>query len=257
MNIVDYYKKSLFLLKQNPKTIIPIVLGALLIVLVSIIGITAVLFSIIMPELMNSDMNILLSVLFENISLLITAGILILLVLGIIYSFVNAATIGMAKQVVLKEKASLKFAWETGKKYALKIFLVNLIFSIVAILVIVSLSALLMALTGDITTTFIGILTAIFLVILPFTFVGQSIVINENSVIGSIKESFNLFWSNKFKVLAIILILMVISFGLTSLLSLIPTIGSILANLANLIIFPYFTLALTYAYLDLTDKIME
>ncbi len=189
--------------------------------------------------------------------------VLIIVVLAlIISSFMYAATVGMAKKVIKGKGAELDVGWKKGKKYFLKVFAVNIITSLIfGLLSLPLLVGLILLSSYPNTAIIITVIGALILIIcgiffgLSFLVVNQSIVIGEKSIIGSLKDSYKVFWKNKLKVFLVALINFAISFGISFVLGLIPFIGSLLNLIVSILLIPYFVLVLTYLYMDIKDKI--
>ncbi|MDI6725252.1 MAG: hypothetical protein QMD61_11470 [Methanobacterium sp.] len=266
MDISDYYSKSFDGFRENLIIMVPQLVGFVLFFLIGFIG--ALLFILgLGPSLFagQADPNNLASIFtLTNIVIFGVIGLFLFILIGLISSFLGAATIGMAKKIIETGRSNLETAMEYGKKYFIRVFLVNIIIYILVILlaipaiigfVLLSLNSN-MAFAVLIIGGLIFIVAGIFLA-LALAVVNQSIVVGSKSVIESIKDSFNVFWSNKLKVFVVSVINFVISFAIGMILGLIPYIGSFLTGIVNIALVPYFILVLTYLYMDLKDMIPE
>ena len=99
------------------------------------------------------------------------------------------------------------------------------------------------------------LIAGVILLGLSFLVVQQSIVVGKKSVIDSLRDSFEIFWSNRLTVFLVFVINTAIAVGITWILGLIPYIGSFLNMIVSIILTPYFILVLTYLYMDLKGKI--
>jgi hypothetical protein len=102
--------------------------------------------------------------------------------------------------------------------------------------------------------------TGYILISLIFFVFNQSIVVGQKSVIGSIKDSYNIFWNNKLTVFLVALINGVISLVIGFILGIIFTPLAVVAGplatqisglLVSIILVPYFALVMTYMYMEL------
>lgn len=266
MDVSDYYSKSFDLFKDNLNMIVPALVGIVSIFVISII--TALIVLVLSFGLQSSlTGGIISGTNFEGFSLasLVIIGLFVLIIVMlslVISAFMYAATIGMAKKVIKGKGAELDVAWKKGKKYFIKVFAVNivmsLIFGLLSLPIIVGLILLSSQSNTAIIVTAIGALIFIVGGIffgLSFFVVNQSIVIGKKSIIGSLKDSYKVFWKNKLKVFLVALINFAVSFGISFVLGFIPFIGSFLNLIVSIFLIPYFALVLTYLYMDINDKI--
>ena len=270
MDIGDYYSKSIESFRRNWKITVPSIVASILTVLLFIVGFFGVM-ATLSPNLSiiwNDTPSIFSQI---NSNTLITAGIILLIIEILIYiinAFRTAATVGMAKQIIMDGSASLDIAWKDGIKFFPKIFVVSIIktvlTAVIAIPLILSfyllfnnmiLSGISVLLIGSI-IFFIGYI----LISLIFFVFNQSIVVGQKSVIGSIKDSYNIFWNNKLTVFLVALINAVISLAIGFILGIIsipltvvagPFTAQIVGLLVSIILVPYFALVMTYMYMEL------
>ena len=115
MDVGDYYTKSFESLKENLNIVIPSLVGIILVFAVVFIVILLIIFGALglgfdigglSPGVIGTYAILLIAILF-----------LTLIVVGLIFSFVSAATIGMAKKIIKKKTPDLDVAWKSGKKY--------------------------------------------------------------------------------------------------------------------------------------------
>ena len=270
MDIGDYYSKSIESFRRNWKITVPSIVASILTVLLFIVGFFGVM-ATLSPNLSiiwNDTPSIFSQI---NSNTLITAGIILLIIEILIYiinAFRTPATVGMAKQIIMDGSASLDIAWKDGIKFFPKIFVVSIIktvlTAVIAIPLILSfyllfnnmiLSGISVLLIGSI-IFFIGYI----LISLIFFVFNQSIVVGQKSVIGSIKDSYNIFWNNKLTVFLVALINAVISLAIGFILGIIsipltvvagPFTAQIVGLLVSIILVPYFALVMTYMYMEL------
>lgn len=262
MEISDYYTVSFHSLKKNLNMLIPSVIGTAMSFIVVLIAIIWIIFGFIGPELSNTNFVSSYTYGFPftapQILYFAIVGIITLIILSLINSFVSAATIGMAKKVIKKETPALDVAWKNVKKYFFRVFLVSIIIIIAFLLLstplFVGLSLLLSNPNVAIALMLVGTLILIIvgmLLMLSFMVVYQSIVISKKSIVESIKDSYEIFWGNKLKVFLVFLINLAIAVGLSMILSLIPLMGPLLNIIANIVLVPYFILVTSNLYIDL------
>ena len=270
MDIGDYYSKSVESFRRNWKITVPSIVASLLTLILFIVGFFGVM-ATLSPNLSIIG-NVTPSIFSQiNLNTLITAGLILLIIEILIYiinAFRTAATVGMAKQIIMDGSASLDIAWKDGIKFFPKIFVVSIIktvlTAVVAIPLILSfyllfnnmiLSGISVLLIGSI-IFFIGYI----LISLIFFVFNQSIVVGQKSVIGSIKDSYNIFWNNKLTVFLVALINAIISLGIGFILGIIlmpltvvvgPFASQIAGLLVSIILVPYFALVMTYMYMEL------
>ena len=270
MDIGNYYSKSIESFRRNWKITIPSIVASILTVLLFIVGFFGVM-ATLSPNLSIIG-NVTPSIFSQiNSNTLLTVGLILLIIEILIYiinAFRTAATVGMAKQIIMDGSASLDIAWKDGIKFFPKIFLVSIIktvlTAVVAIPLILSFYLLFnnMILSG-ISVLLIGsiiFLIGYILISLIFFVFNQSIVVGQKSVIGSIKDSYNIFWDNKLTVFLVALINAVISLGIGFILGIIsipltvvagPFTAQIVGLLVSIILVPYFALVMTYMYMEL------
>ena len=270
MDIGNYYSKSIESFRRNWKITVPSIVASILTVLLFIVGFFGVM-ATLSPNLSIIG-NVTPSIFSQiNSNTLLTAGLILLIIEILIYiinAFRTAATVGMAKQIIMDGSASLDIAWKDGIKFFPKIFVVSIIKTVLTALVAIPLilsfymlfnnmilSGISVFLIGSI-IFFIGYI----LISLIFFVFNQSIVVGQKSVIGSIKDSYNIFWNNKLTVFLVALINAVISLGIGFILGIIsipltvvagPFTAQIVGLLVSIIFVPYFALVMTYMYMEL------
>ena len=270
MDLGYYYSKSVESFRNNWKITVPSLVASILTILVFIVGFFGII-STLSPNLSTLGNITPFTLPQINSNALLTAG-LILLIIEILIFVINAirtaATVGMAKQIIMEGSASLDGAWKSGIKYFPKIFLVSIIKTILTAVIAIPLILgfyLLFnyGLLGGISVLLIGSIIffiGYILISLIFFVFSQSIVIGQKSVMGSIKDSYHIFWNNKLTVFLVALINAVISLGIGFLLGIILTPLVVVAGpiatqfaglLVSIIIVPYFALVLTYMYMEL------
>lgn len=270
MDIGDYYSKSIESFRRNWKITVPSIVASILTVLLFIVGFFGIM-AILAPNL--SIMGNFTSSIFSQINLntLLTAGLILLIIEILIYvidAFRTAATVGMAKQIIMDGSADLDTAWKDGIKFFPKIFVVSIIKTILTAVVAIPLILGLYLIfnnmiLGGISALLIGSIIffiGYILISLIFFVFNQSIVVGQKSIVDSIKDSYNIFWNNKLTVFLVALINGVISLGIGFILGIIsmpltlvagPFASQIVGLLVSIILVPYFTLVMTYMYMEL------
>jgi hypothetical protein len=270
VDIGDYYSKSIESFRRNWKITVPSIVASILTVLLFIVGFFGIM-AILAPNL--SIMGNFTSSIFSQINLntLLTAGLILLIIEILIYvidAFRTAATVGMAKQIIMDGSADLDTAWKDGIKFFPKIFVVSIIKTILTAVVAIPLILGLYLIfnnmiLGGISALLIGSIIffiGYILISLIFFVFNQSIVVGQKSIVDSIKDSYNIFWNNKLTVFLVALINGVISLGIGFILGIIsmpltlvagPFASQIVGLLVSIILVPYFTLVMTYMYMEL------
>ncbi|MCZ3365667.1 MULTISPECIES: hypothetical protein [Methanobacterium] len=270
MDIGDYYSKSIESFRRNWKITVPSIIASILTVLLFIVGFFGVM-AILSPNL-SIMWNFTPSIFSQiNLNTLLTAGLILLIIeilIFVINAFRTAATVGMAKQIIMDGSASLDIAWKDGIKYFPKIFVVSIIKMILMVIVAAPLILSFYLLFNNMILGGISLLLAgslIFfigyiLISLIFFVFNQSVVVGQKSVIGSIKDSYHIFWNNKLTVFLVALINGVISLVIGFILGIIFTPLAVVAGplatqvaglLVSIILVPYFALVMTYMYMEL------
>lgn len=276
MDIGDYYSRSFNGFTKNPKLALPTLLGYLVIYGISMVIMVIFIFGTLGTDFLtnvttgNFNPN---SVDFANLmqSFIILYGI-IAIVSFIVSSYMSAATIGMSKSIINGERPDLGVGFRNGNKHFLKLIAVQLI--MLVILMIFAIPIIIgfivdygygltpaLTLIGGLVSLVLWLVTMVL-----FTFTYQSIVVCEESVIGSIKDSIKVIRENIFDVIIVLIINIIMAlcigfvFGIVNLvLSFIPILGSILSiilqAIMTCIISPFFILVLTYVYMDKKDLI--
>lgn len=270
MDIGNYYSKSIESFRRNWKITVPSIVASILTVLLFIVGFFGVM-ATLSPNLSIIG-NVTPSIFSQiNSNTLLTAGLILLIIEILIYiinAFRTAATVGMAKQIIMDGSASLDIAWKDGIKFFPKIFVVSIIKTVLTALVAIPLILSFYMLFNNMILSGISVfligsiifLIGYILISLIFFVFNQSIVVGQKSVIGSIKDSYNIFWNNKLTVFLVALINAVISLGIGFILGIIsipltvvagPFTAQIVGLLVSIILVPYFALVMTYMYMEL------
>ncbi len=270
MNIGDYYSKSVESFRRNWKITVPSIIASILTVLLFIVGFFGVM-ATLSPNL-SSIWNFTPAIFSQiNLNTVLTAGLILLIIEILIYiinAFRTAATVGMAKQIVMNGSASLDSAWKDGIKFFPKIFVVSIIKIILTAIVTIPLilGVYLIfsnAIISGISLLLIGsivFLIGYVLISLIFFVFNQSIVVGQKSIVDSIKDSYHIFWNNKLTVFLVALINGVISLVIGFILGIVlmpltvvtgPFATQIAGLLVSIILVPYFALVMTYMYMEL------
>lgn len=273
MDIGDYYSRSFKGFTNNPKLALPTLLGYILIYGITIIMVLILIFGVLGTDFLTNTTSGTFnpsSMDFSNMILYILIIYGVIAIVGLIVSsYMSAATIGMSKSIINGEMPDLGVGLKNGNKYFLKIMAVTII---IGIIMVVPIFLVVAGLLVDRAYGFFPILTIIGVLVsliiwictLLFIFANQSIVVCDKSVIGSLKDSYKTFRENLSDVIVVLVInfiimicIMAVMFLFNAFLSIIPFVGSILAAVLGLIVysimFPYFTLVLTYLYMDKKD----
>ena len=270
MNIGDYYSKSVESFRRNWKITVPSIVASILTALLFIVGFFGVM-ATLSPNL-SSIWNFTPAIFSQiNLNTVLTAGLILLIIEILIYiinAFRTAATVGMAKQIVMDGSASLDIAWKDGIKFFPKIFVVSIIKIILTAVVTVPLILgfyliFSNAIISGISLILIGsivFLIGYVLISLIFFVFNQSIVVGQKSIVDSIKDSYHIFWNNKLTVFLVALINGVISLVIGFILGIVlmpltavtgPFATQITGLLVSIILVPYFALVMTYMYMEL------
>ncbi len=274
MDVGDYYSKSVESFRRNWKIAVPQVIASALTIFLFIVAFFLIIS--ILPLNLNTMGNITPSAFIQmNSNALWTAGAILLVIeilIFIITAIKTAATVGMAESMIMKGSTGLDVAWKAGKKYFPRIFVVSIIMTILTTIVAIPLIwgfylLLINEILGAFSVLLLGSIIFIVgyvLISLIFFVFNQSIVIGQKSVIDSIKDSFQVFWDNKLTVFLVALINAVIGFAIGFVLGIIispltlvtgPLGVQVVSQTAgffiNIILIPYFTLVITYMYIDL------
>ena len=201
MDLGDYYSKSFGDFRGNWKIAVPSLIASILTGLILLVGFFEILTAL------SLNLNVLGTAITSstfsqiNPNALWTAGLIFLvmeLLLFIVDVIKTAATVGMAKQIIMEGSSDLGFAWKSGIKYFPRIIVVSIIkvilMGIVAIPLILGIYLLFAHAIGvAIPVLLIGfiifIIGAILLSLIFFIF-NQSIVVGQKSIVDSIKDSF-------------------------------------------------------------------
>ncbi len=273
MDIGDYYSKSFKGFTNNPKLALPTLLQYVILLVITFVAMALLLFSALGTEFFtNGNINPSST---DFTALIIPFGLFYLIVLIsslIISSYMSAATVGMSKSIINGERPDLGVGFRNGNKHFLKLIAVSLI--MLVILMIFAIPIIIgfivdyaygltpaLTLIGGLVSLVLWLVTMVL-----FIFTYQSIVVCEESVIGSIKDSIKVLRENIFDIIIVLIINIIIAFcigfvfGIVNLvLSFIPILGSILSMILQAImaciINPFFVLVLTYVYMDKKDLI--
>jgi hypothetical protein len=277
MDLGDYYNKSFEGFKKNPNIAAPaLVLNVLTYALSFVVGII-IFFMLASNDFFTTDQISQNMTNLPSTSFILLLGLIfiaLVIILALISILVNASTIGMSKRVIMGDRPELNVALKYGKKYFLKILAVSIIICILMALMCIPLGLGLaldyMYNLGFILTAIGGLITAIGIIViwLLVIFAYQSIVVGKKSIIGSLKESFKIFKKRPFEIVivliinAVILLIIGLVVGVINLfLGIIPILGMILGAIisiaVNTLTFPYFTMVLTYLYMDVKGALPE
>ena len=274
MDLGDYYTKSIESYRRNWKIAVPSIIASFLTVLILIVGFFEILTTL------SLNLNILGTAIspsnFPNITpnAILTAVEIFIIMEALIFVIDvirTAATVGMAKQIIMEGSSNLDFAWKSGIKYFFRIFVVSIIkfilILVVAIPLFLGIYLLSAHLTWAIPVLLIGLIIFIIgaiLLALIFFIINQSIVVGQKSIIDSIEDSFHVFWDNKLTVFVVALINIIISIAFSILLGFVvvplsflagpvamQVINQVLGLIITVILVPYFALVMTYMYMDL------
>jgi len=273
MDIGDYYSRSFKGFTKNPQLALPTLLQYVILFVITFVSMALLLFSALGTEFLTTG-NINASS-TDFAALMVPFGLFYIIVLIsslIISSYMSAATVGMSKSIINGERPDLGVGFRNGNKHFLKLIAVQLI--MLVILMIFAIPIIIgfivdygygltpaLTLIGGLVSLVLWLVTMVL-----FTFTYQSIVVCEESVIGSIKDSIKVLRENIFDVIIVLIINIIMAlcigfvFGIVNLvLSFIPILGSILSiilqAIMTCIISPFFILVLTYVYMDKKDLI--
>ncbi|MGZ7043040.1 MAG: hypothetical protein ACXVHM_00435 [Methanobacterium sp.] len=274
MDIGDYYYKSIKGFEKNPNIAFPSLFGSVLIYAALFIGGLISFLVFTGPNLFNSSYVSPDTFNYSTITTVLIIALIIALFAVVVYSFIYASTIGMAKRIIKGERPEINVGLKYGKKYFIRVFLVNIILLILFILASLPfILGILLYTTFNLSFFFIiiGILITIFLyaiIEIIFIFTYQSVVTSKKSVLGSFKDSVHVFRKKPFEIFVVLIVnaliigiisIFMLFFGLFF--GLIPILGSILSAIVGIIIntlfLPYFTLVLTYLYMDIKEIPMQ
>lgn len=274
MDLADYYSKSFKGFTKNPKLMLPALAGNILTYIVAIIMVIIFIFGVTGTEFLSTgNMDMINTIGSAKFITYFSVFMLVYFVIAIIItSYMNTATIGMSRNIINGGRPGLDVAVKDGNHYFLKILAVSIILILISMVFMgVFILGLIIDRAYGLTPmlTLIGGLASLILLlgtILLFIFAYQSIVTGEESVIGALKDSVKVLRKNFVDVIVVLIInlviiicIMVVLFFIRIFLGVIPVLGSllglILGLIVNSIVFPYFTLVLTYLYMDKKDLI--
>ncbi|WP_370576055.1 hypothetical protein [Methanomethylovorans sp.] len=270
---------------RNMKIAVPFILDLMATIIFSLFAITLFVIVFVMPEIASSTvadnvppevyLEILSSLLKENLLLFIAGTLLLLIFLLLIGSFFEAGAIGMCRLALLSGDTSIGQMWSSARHHVLNLLLAKTLVALIIMagvlfLVPGALSAgELEALATDPTSTgsiLIGLgtlawfLYALVAGILLF-FVEYALVVDDLDPISALEKSLEFFRDNKVSVIAIIGIIVIISLALEIFGSAISSVEALadvwsLAYLflSVLVIRPLTTIWITRMYMDRTGK---
>ena len=274
MDIGSYYSRSIDLFAKNPMLAVPTLIGYILIYAITFIATLFLIFGVYgfnfmdySPSFSSPDWG----VIWLSVGIIIVIGI----ITWIISSMIYAATIGMSKKIISGKSPDLGNGWKYIKKNLLKIlgiYILEFLLALAACIpIILGVAAVIFypdnflsiigAFIGGLITLILIIAILIFLI---FTY--QSAIVGKKSIIGSLKESYKLVRKNFFDIIVVLIInafvigtIMTLLLFFNIIIGLIPFIGGIITAIIGIIvytiIFPYFTLVLTYLYMDIKDML--
>jgi hypothetical protein len=240
MGMLGYFRRGLFLFKENPAIII-------LAVLLTVLNVVVVL-------LQGFFNNVLLHVVsFSPLVVLVLLYFIFLLLAGI---FIRAAVVGLTRKSVLNEIFTLKTGWKIGKKYFLKVLTLNITIGAIMFFLMFFIGfilALIVSLLHDsnmpLEIIFMGFIGSIMIIVSFLTlFAVQAVVIGEKGIIDAIKQSISLVLNNKIKT-----IILIIPMLLNIFLSFIPVVGQVLSGFIGSFIGVYILIVISLVYMDLTQ----
>ncbi len=275
MDIGGYYSRSIDLFAKNPMLAVPTLIGYILIYAITFIATLFLIFGLYKFNFMDYNSSFMSSpdwgVIWLTVGIIIVIGISTWIISGMI----SAATIGMSKKIISGKSPDLGNGWKYIKKNLLKILGIYILEFLLALAACIPLILGIAAVVYypnnflSVIGIFIGGLITIILVIallISLIFAYQSAVVGKKSIIGSLKESYKLVRKNFFNIIVVLIInafvigaIMVVLLFINLFIGLIPFIGGIISAIIGImvytIIFPYFTLVLTYLYMDINDML--
>jgi hypothetical protein len=217
----------------------------------------------------------LLSWLWDNLFILVSAFVLVILVMAIISAFFTAGAIGMAKEALETGKSTTAAMWSAGRKHFWNMFIASILMGIIVVAgtafllpgVIYLLPsfnpspetiALLVA--GIMLLIIYALIISLLLAVVPY-----ALVVDSLGAVEAIKASIGFFRYNKFDVFILWLVIVAISIGLQMIGSSISTGDtvtyqplSIVTGIINLLVFaPLSTLWWTRLYMNRTGKLKD
>jgi len=217
----------------------------------------------------------LLSMLGDELFILIAAFLLVILVISLISAFFTAGAIGMAKEALETGKSTTATMWHQGRRHFWNMFVASIIMGIIVVAGFAFLLpgiiyllpsfdpgpetvALLVA--GIMLLIIYALIISLLLATVPY-----ALVVDSLGAVAAIKASIDFFRYNKFDVFILWLVIVAISIGLQMIGSSISagdTVTyqplSILTGIINLFVFaPLSTLWWTRLYLSRTGRLVE
>lgn len=270
---------------RNMVIAVPFILDLMATFLFSIFAIILFVIVFVMPEIASSTvadnvppevyLEILSSLLKENILLFIAGTLFLLILFLLIGSFFEAGAIGMCRLALLSGDTSIGQMWSSARHHVLNLLLAKTLVGLIIMAGVIFLvpgvlsSGGLETLATDPTSTgsvlialgaIAWFLYALVAGILLF-FVEYALVVDDLDPISALEKSLDFFRSNKISVITIIGIIVAISLALEifgSAISSIDTLADIWSLLylfiSVLVIRPLTTIWITRMYMDHTGK---
>ena len=267
MSKVDYgemVKSGYKTWKNNLILCIPVIFGALLSAIIAGIILVISFLSLFWPliETIISDPTTMASSeFFSQLYSIVTSNLIsigavifiIVIIVGLIFSFFYSGAVGMAKEAILNGKTNLSHMWDYGKKKYLDYFIASIIIGLIALIGVLFIIPGFLSVSSEIGISgfnfsshnfnayiplIIGfVIMILYMLILSiiFALVSYSIVIDDLSAIEGIKKAVRIFMQNKSSVFVIWLIIVVINF-IFGLIGQIPIIGGILSIIVSFIV---------------------
>ncbi len=284
-NITEIIGSGFHIWKKNLIICVPLIVGMLLCMVVAIGVMLPTIFTIFLPIIQEAMVNPsamqspeianqMLTLLLQNIWLLIFTIVFIAILCGFIASFFTAGTIGMAKEAILTGRTNLSHMMSYGKKKFLSYFgasvivglvlLVGVLFLIPGLITLFAHSDQIISNTltptelAPIMLPFIGGLILMVLYILPMSFilmlVPYAVVIDDLSSVEGFRKGIQVVWHNKISSFLLWLFIIVIAV-IIGFISMIPLVGSLLMLLIMFLVFmPLVTIWWTKLYLTVTKS---
>jgi len=284
-HIVDTFSNGLKNLKDNTVIFLPLLVYTVFVSLLSLVGLVPGYYILTADDPMS-----LLPVAFGLL-------FVFLFIVILISCYVSAGTIGMAKEAIATGTTSFKDMTAYGKKYTIRIFVSTILLSIIQfvsvifwiplyfayknagytiemIIEIIDTSVIVSdAFYAFLATMFVSfmiglLLTFIYLIIVSFIFyfVSYAIVVDDMPVIAAFKKSFALLRQYPGRVIFFILLIVLLTFALSSIVSIISVplsmfqnvflslIGSLIQTLFSVAVGVAAIVWTTRFYMDITEK---
>jgi len=270
---------------RNMITAVPFILDLMATIIFSLFAVILFLMVFVMPEIASSTiadnvppevyLEILGSLLKENLLLFIAGTLFLLLLFLFIGSFFEAGAIGMCRLALLSGDTSVGQMWSSARHHVLNLMLAKILIALIIMAGVVflvpgMLSADELGSLGSNPTSTGSILIALGILawflyalvagILLF-FVEYALVVDDLDPISALERSLEFFRDNKAGVISIIGIIVAISLGLEIFGSAISSVEAlsdvwslVYLFLSVLIIRPLTTIWITRMYMDRTGK---